>query len=100
MHKDNFYYCLRQRLVSAQEYAVNCATKLRYIELYKKADGEFFKNNKILFVIDELINFPTNLIKSYRISMMKINLKKCLADIKIMQLEINKYENKNLTKRR
>ncbi len=92
MMKDYFYYCLKQRLDSSQEYAIKCATQLKYIEVYNKADGEFFRNNKMLFIIDEILNFPSNLIKYNRILMMKLNLKKCLADIKVIKKEINKYE--------
>ena len=92
MRKDYFYYSLRQRLDSSQEYAINCATKLRYIEIYKKADLEFFKSNKLLFLIDEIVNLPSNIIYSYKVMKMKLNLKKCLADIKAIQKELNSYE--------
>ena len=92
MRKDYFYYCLKQRLDLSQEYAIKCATQLKYIEVYNKADGEFFINNKILFMMDEILNFPSNLLKYYRILLMKLNLKKCLADIKVIKKEIDKYE--------
>ena len=71
-----------------------CTIRLRHLEISRKADGEFFKNNKFLFLIDEIVNLPSNIIKSYKVMRMRLYLKKCLADIKIMQLEINKYEQK------
>lgn len=95
MLKDHFYYCLRDRLGFAQEYAHECVTRLRHLELNKKADYEFFKNNKILFIFEEILNLPTNIYRSYQVAKMKIGLKKCLSDIKVMQQELNNYESNN-----
>mgnify|MGYP001353290742 FL=1 len=92
MIKDNFYYSLKERLSFAQEYAINCSNKLRQVEIDKKSDYEFFQHNKILYIFEEIINLPLNLLKSYKITKIKINLKKCLADIKVMQRELNNYE--------
>ena len=99
MIKDNFYYCLRERLGSAQEYAAECAIRLRHLEISRKADGEFFKNNKFLFIIDEIVNLPSNIIKSYKVMRMRLYLKKCLADIKIIEQEIKKYNLVKLEKK-
>jgi len=93
--KDHFYYCLRDRLGFAHEYARECVTHLRHLELNKKADYEFFKNNKILFIFEEILNLPTNIYRSYEVAKMKIGLKKCLSDIKVMQQELNNYESNN-----
>ena len=41
MVKDHFYYCLRDRLEFAREYAHDCATRLRHTEINKKADYDF-----------------------------------------------------------
>ena len=90
--KDNFYYSLKERLSFAQEYAINCSNRLRQVEIDKKGDYEFFQQNKLLYMFEEIINLPLNLLRSYKIAKMKINLKKCLADIKVMQREINNYE--------
>ena len=90
--KDNFYYSLKKRLSFAQEYAINCSNRLRQVEIDKKGDYEFFQQNKLLYMFEEIINLPLNLLRSYKIAKMKINLKKCLADIKVMQREINNYE--------
>ena len=92
MIKDNFYYSLKERLSFAQEYAINCSNKLRQVEIDKKCDYEFFQHNKILYIFEEIINLPLNLLRSYKITKIKINLKKCLADIKVMQRELNNYE--------
>ena len=98
MLKDNFYYSLRQRLSFAQEYATECTNRLRQIEIDKKGDYEFFKQNKFLFIFEEILNLPLNLLKSYKITKLKINLKKCLADIKVMQHELNYYDKTNIKK--
>ena len=92
MFKDHFYYRLRDRLSFSQEYALECSTRLRHLEINKRADYDFFKNNKILFIFDETVNLPTNIIRSFKIARMKINLKKCLSDIKVMQQELKNYE--------
>ena len=75
MIKDNFYYSLKERLSFAQEYAINCSNKLRQVEIDKKSDYEFFQHNKILYIFEEIINLPLNLLRSYKITKMKINLK-------------------------
>ncbi len=98
MLKDNFYYSLKERLSFAQEYAINCSNKLRQVEIDKKSDYEFFQNNKILYIFEEIINLPLNLLRSYKITKMKINLKKCLTDIKVMQQELSKYDNTKIKK--
>jgi len=92
MVKDHFYHCLRERVEHAKEYAHECATRLRHMEINKKADYDFFKNNKILFIFEEILNLPTNICRTYKIARMKISLKKCLCDIKVLQQEINNYE--------
>ena len=92
MVKDHFYYCLKDRLIFSQEYANECLKRLRYIEIYKKADYEFYKNNKLLFFFEELVNLPTNIYRSYKITKMRIHLTKCLYDIKVLQREIDNYE--------
>ena len=92
MVKDYFYYCLRDRLVFAQEYANDCTNCLRHIEVNKKADYEFYKNNKFLFFFEELLNLPTNIYRSYKVTKMRINLIKCLYDIKVMQQELKNYD--------
>ena len=92
MTKDHFYYCLRDRLSFAQEYAHECVTWLRHTEINKKVDYDFFKNNKILFILEEKLNLPTNILRAYKIAKMKIGLKKCLSDIQVMQQELKNYE--------
>ena len=92
MVKDHFYYCLRDRLGFAQEYAHECVTRLRHLELNKKADHEFFRNNKFLFIFEEILNLPTNIYRSYKVAKMRIDLIKCLYDIKVMQHELKNYE--------
>ena len=92
MVKDHFYYCLRDRLGFAREYEHECVTSLRHLELNKKADHEFFRNNKFLFIFEEILNLPINIYRLYKAAKMKISLKKCLSDIQVMQQELNSYE--------
>jgi len=90
--KDHFYYCLRDRLEFAQEYAHGYITHLKNLEFRKKADREFYKKHKLLFALDELINLPTNLYNSYHEAKGKIGLKKCLNEIKVLKQELKNYE--------
>ena len=90
--KDSFYYSLKERCEYAQKYAFSCATKLKHLEINNKADKEFFKNNTIEFIFDEIINLPTNLLRYLKIYKMKVNLKKCLADIEVIKKELSTYE--------
>ena len=99
MIKDNFYYSLKERLSFAQEYAINCSNKLRQVEIDKKSDYEFFQHNKILYFFEEIINLPLNLLRSYKIMRMRLYLKKCLADIKVIEQEIKKYNLVRLEKK-
>ena len=92
MVKDHFYYCLRDRLEYAQKYVHECTNCLRNIEVNKKVDYEFFKNNKFLFLFEEILNLPTNIYISYQVAQMRIDLIKCLYDIKVMQHELKNYE--------
>ena len=57
------------------------------------------ENNKFLFIIDEIVNLPSNIIKSYKVMRMRLYLKKCLADIKIIEQEIKKYNLVKLEKK-
>ena len=82
MTKDHFYYCLRDRLEFAQEYAHGYITHLKNLEFRKKADREFYKKHKLLFILEELINLPTNLYNSYNETRGKLGLKKCLNETK------------------
>ena len=95
MAKDHFYYCLRDRLEFAQEYAHGYITHLKNLEFKKKADREFYKKHKLLFVLDELINLPTNLYDSYHEARGKFGLKKCLNEIKVLKQELKNYESNN-----
>ena len=92
MVKDHFYYCLRDRLEFAQEYAHNYITYLKNLEFKKKADREFYKKHKLLFVLDELINFPINLYNSCHETRGKLGLKKCLNEIKVLKQELENYD--------
>ena len=92
MVKDHFYYCLRDRLGFAQEYAHGYVTHLKNLEFKKKTDREFYKKHKLLFVLDELINLPTNLYDSYHEARGKFGLKKCLNEIKVLKQELKNYE--------
>ena len=92
MVKDHFYYCLRDRLEFAQEYAHGYVTHLKNLEFKKKTDREFYKKHKLLFVLDELINLPTNLYDSYHEARGKFGLKKCLNEIKVLKQELKNYE--------
>ena len=92
MVKDHFYYCLRDRLEFAQEYAHGYVIYLKNLEFKKRTDREFYKKHKLLFVLDELINLPINLYDSYHEARGKFGLKKCLNEIKVLKQELKNYE--------
>jgi len=92
LSKDHFYYCLKTRLEYAQEYAHDYITYLKSIEFTKKTEREFYKNKKILFVLNQVLNLPINTYKSFKAAEGKFHLKKCLTEIKVIKHELKNYE--------
>ena len=92
MKKDYFHSCLQDRLQYAQEFARDYTIYLQSVEFTKKTELEFYKNNKILFLLNRILNLPTNTLKFIKILKSKFILKKCLNEIEVIKKELKNYE--------
>ena len=92
MKKDHFHYCLKDRLQYAQEFARDYTIYLQSVEFTKKTDSEFYKNNRILFLLNKILNLPTNTLKFLNVLKSKFILKKCLNEIEVIKKELKNYE--------
>ena len=92
MKKDYFQSCLHDRLQYAQEFARDYTIYLKSVEFTKKAELEFYKNNKILFVLNKILNLPTNSLKLIKVLKSKFILNKCLNEIEVIKQELKNYE--------
>lgn len=92
MKRDYFHSCLKDRLQYAQEFARDYTIYLQSVEFTKKAEIEFYKNKKILFLLNKILNLPTNILKFIKVSKSKFILKKCLNEIEVIKKELKNYE--------
>ena len=92
MKKDYFHLCLQDRLYYAQEFAKDHTIYLQSVEFTKKTEKEFYKNNRILFLLNKILNLPTNTLKFIKILKSKFILKKCLNEIEVIKKELKNYE--------
>ena len=91
MKKDYFHSCLQDRLQYAQEFAKDYTIYLQSVEFTKKTEREFYKNNRILFLLNKILNLPINTLKFLKILKSKFILKKCLNEIEVIKRELRKY---------
>ena len=92
MKKNYFHSCLQDRLQYAQEFAKDYTLYLQSVEFTKKTESEFYKNNRILFLLNKILNLPTNILKFIKVSKSKFILKKCLNEIEVIKRELRNYE--------
>ncbi len=92
MKRDYFHSCLKDRLQYAQEFARDYTIYLQSVEFTKKTEIEFYKNKKILFLLNKILNLPTNILKFIKVSKSKFILKKCLNEIEVIKKELKNYE--------
>ena len=92
MKKDYFHSCLQDRLQYAQEFAKDYTIYLQSVEFTKKTESEFYKNNRILFLLNKILNLPTNTLKFIKVSKSKFILKKFLNEIEVIKKELKNYE--------
>ena len=92
MKRDYFHSCLKDRLQYAQEFARDYTIYLQSVEFTKKTEIEFYKNKKILFLLNKILNLPTNILKFIKVSKSKFILKKCLYEIEVIKKELKNYE--------
>ena len=76
----------------AQEFAKDYTIYLQKVEFTKKTESEFYKNNRILFLLNKILNLPTNILKFIKVSKSKFILKKCLNEIEVIKKELKNYE--------
>ena len=92
MKKDYFHSCLQDRLQYAQEFAKDYTIYLQSVEFTKKAESEFYRNNKILFLLNKILNLPTNTLKFIKVLKSRFILSKCLNEIEVIKKELKTYE--------
>ena len=92
MKKDYFHSCLQDRLQYAQEFARDYTIYLQSVEFSKKTESEFYKNNRILFMLNKILNLPTNTLKLIKVLKSKFILRKCLNEIEVIKRELKNYE--------
>ena len=92
MKKDYFHSCLQDRLQYAQEFANDYIIYLRSVEFTKKTELEFYRNNRLLFLLNKILNLPTNLLKFIKVLKSKFILRKCLNEIEVIKKELKNYE--------
>ncbi len=92
MKKDYFHSCLQDRLQYAQEFAKDYTIYLQSVEFTKKTESEFYKNNRLLFLLNKILNLPTNTLKLIKVLKSKFILRKCLNEIRVIKQELKNYE--------
>ena len=92
MKKDYFHSCLQDRLQYAQEFAKDYTIYLKSVEFNKKTESEFYKNNRLLFLLNKILNLPTNTLKLIKVLKSKFILRKCLNEIEVIKKELKNYE--------
>ena len=92
MRKDYFHSLLQDRLQYVKEFARDYTIYLQSVEFTKKTDSEFYKNNRILFLLNKILNLPTNTLKFLNVLKSKFILKKCLNEIEVIKKELKNYE--------
>ena len=92
MKKDYFHSCLQDRLQYVQEFARDYTIYLQSVEFTKKTDLEFYKNNRILFLLNKILNLPTNTLKFLNVLKSRFILSKCLNEIEVIKKELKNYE--------
>ena len=92
MKKDYFHSCLKDRLQYTQEFAKDYTIYLQSVEFTKKTESEFYKKNRILFLLNKILNLPTNILKFIKVLKSRFILKKCLNEIEVIKKELKTYE--------
>ena len=82
MKKDYFHSCLQDRLQYAQEFAKDYVIYLKSVEFTKKTESEFYKNNRLLFLLNKILNLPTNTLKLIKVLKSKFILRGKHSDSK------------------
>ena len=97
--KDKYYYVLKECLSSRQEWIKNVEIFFRFRQLKEKAERETFKNNLIIYLIYKAINLPTITLNFLSKIRQYSEYNKTLAEIKVISLEMSKYNKPQITNR-
>ena len=92
MHKDSFFYSLRDRLEFAKDYANGYSIHLKRSAFNKKFNREFYKDKKILFFLTNIVNLPINICGYIKELRSVLGYQKCLKEIEVLQKELNIYD--------
>ena len=92
MHKDNFYYILRNRLEYANDFVKVSSDWLKTVEFQRKVDEEFHKNIIFLRIILKIINMPTIIYKYFNYLKGTYNYYRAVKEVEMLKKELKKYE--------
>ena len=95
MNKDNFYYILKERLEYANEYLLDTSAFIKFVKFSSKVEKEFYKEKKILFFLNKLINLPINIYKYFHFLKDLINYQRAKNEIAVINKELEKYNDNN-----
>ena len=95
MHKDNFYYILKKRLEYANEYLLDTSAFIKFVKFSSKVEKEFYKDKKILFFLNKLINLPINIYNYFHFLKDLINYQRAKNEIAVINKELEKYNDSN-----
>ena len=92
MHKDNFYYILRNRLEYANDFVKVSSDWLKTVEFQRKVDEEFHKNIIFLRIILKIINMPSIIYKYFNYLKGTYNYYRAVKEVEMLKRELKKYE--------
>jgi len=95
LHKDNFYYILRDRLEYVQEYLADTNAFIRSVKFQENVEKEFFRDKILLYLLIGIINIPSDILKSSQYLISVFNYKRAQNEINILRKELSKYEPQN-----
>ena len=98
--RDEFYYILKQCLLSRKDWVKYQSNYLRYQSLKAKADKRRFSRNIIIATISGLINLPSTILNFITKINQYSEYNRVLAEVEVMEEEINKYNKPLINKRR
>tara|TARA_B100001057_G_scaffold316753_1_gene316886 strand:+ start:619 stop:927 length:309 start_codon:yes stop_codon:yes gene_type:complete len=98
--RDEFYYILRQCLLSRKDWIKYQSNYLRYQSLKAKANKRRFSSNIIISSIYSLINLPSIILDFITKINQYSEYNRVLNEIQVMEEEISKYNKTQITQRR
>ena len=90
--KDQFYYILKQSLITRQDWAKYQKDYLKFQSLKEVANKRRFSGNTLISITYNFINLPLIIINFLTKVNQYSQYHKVLSEIEVMQEEINKYE--------